>query len=422
MNADDGNGTAADLMDYVRLGRTLGSENEQIVVGRDSSARGPMIFNLIASGMVSMGCDVRSVGIAPTPTLALAAKGKGCGVMLCQQSTERLIDMKIWNRSGTQLDGSGVSALKALDAPELPSYESVGNIFEQSGAVPLHKGMIMKLLGEADCPVVLDCSSNCASLIAPSLLTEMGCDVIAINSQPGRSHSGPKGIEEADLRDLADIVNSNTGEVGIAINGDGTRIAAMDEGGRYIDGERILALFAQYLDPKKIVIPVTASMMVDDLIDGEVVRVAAGDAALGMGVLNSGADLGGSPSGSFIFPQVSLSPDGIYSSGLLSKIAGESRLRELVDTLPEYHMEHAAVKYDGDERDIAKKISEEVHAQEYQKLVETDGWRVEMDSGWYLIRFSGNEQVIRITTEARDALYAISLMDIARDIVNDSSK
>lgn len=401
------------LEGFLRFGRALASDCGQVVIGRDASVKGPMAFSLLSSGIVSMGCDVRYVGVAPAPTVAVASKGR-CGVMLGH--SDIVAEMRIWNPDGTMSDGPDMTA-----ETELPSYAHVGGIHVESGALAVHKGNIMRRLGEADCPVVLDCSSDCASLIVPSMLTEMGCDVIAINSQlDGRS--APKGIDEGSLRDLTDIVNANTGEIGIAVNGDGTRIAAVDESGRYVNGEILLALFAQHLDPRKVIVPVTASMMVDDLIGGEVVRVAAGEIPLTASMLSENADFGGTPAGSFVFPGISYCPDGVHASALLSKIAGESRLRELVDSLPTYHKEDVDIRYDGREQDIAKRISESVRSHEYVKLVETDGWRVEMDAGWFLIRFSRKEPVIRITAEARDELYAISLMDIAKNVVSNALK
>lgn len=411
---------------FINIGRALGHNNDLVVIGRDSCPDGPMVFSALASGIVSVGCDVRNIGIASAPTLALACKGRGVGIGISLPTDEdEGVSMRPFNKDGTMFDTIQLSAMRDFMSrpPVLPPYDHIGSVSEQSGALIQHRNRIMGAVGNADCPVVLDCSSNSASLIAPAMLSEMGCDVVAINSQPnGRASVMQRDIDEGSLRDLIDIVHSNAGEIGIAINGDGTKVSAVDESGRYLGGETLLALIAEHLNPKKVAIPVTASMMIEDLIDGEVIRTPVGDRRIGEAMKKNDADLGGSPCGSFIFPQVTYCPDGIYAAALIAKIAGEGRLKEMVDSLPQYYKGDESIKYEGREADIAKKIAERIASSEYVKLVDIDGWRVEMDGGWYLIRFSCREQIIRITAEARDEVFMISLMDIAKDIVYDSLK
>lgn len=413
------------LEEFLKIGRALGARRDQITVGMGSGAKGPMVFNALSSGIVSAGCNVKNIGIAPSPTLALASKDRSMGMMICSpEYSDEDICMKLWNRDGTMFTDLNAAALReSLSSAELPPCGSVGSITMQSGAIHRHRNAITNILGGTDCPVVLDCASDCASLIAPALLTDMGCDLIAINSQLDLRHRGHGNIGEGSLRDLISVVHRNAGEIGIAINGDGTRAAAVDESGRYLSGETLLAIFAEYLNPKRIVVPISASMMIDDLTECEVIRVPPGDPSLGESVMKHDADFGGSASGSFVFPKLTYCPDGIYSAALLAKIAGESRLNEMVDSLPQYYMDAAAVRFEGKENDVAKKISDRISGMDYQDLIDTDGWRVEMDGGWYLIRFSNNEEnVIRITAEARDEVYMISLMDIARDVVSSALK
>lgn len=409
----------------LNIGRGLGYDNEQLMIGRDSGTEGNMLFNMIASGTASVGCDVHDIGIAPTPTLALACKGKSVGLNIVSSfDDERHTSLKIFNSDGTMFNASQIASLNTFidQDVKLPAYDSIGSMTEHSSAIIHHRKMIFDAVGEADCPVVLDCSSNTASLIAPALLTDLGCDVIAINSQPnGRAPSYQHGIDESSLKDLMDIVHRNAGDIGIAINGDGTCISAVDESGRFLKGETVLALISQYLDPKKMVVPVTASMMVDDIVSGEVIRAPVGDQSIGETVKNDVASFGGGPCGSFIFPELTNSPDGIYAAALLAKIAGENRLNELADALPKYYRSEELIRAEG-RVSMSEKISERIATTEYEKMTDTDGWRVEMDGGWYLIRFSTTEPTVRIIAEARDEVYMIGLMDIAKNIVYNSLK
>jgi len=249
----------------------------------------------------------------------------------------------------------------------------------------------------------------------------MGCDVTATNSNIPAG-AARRIDEESAMRGLEEMVKHNRGEIGISVNRDGTVASLVDETGVRVESSTVLALFAKYLEPKRIVVPVSASMVIDDVTGGDVIRSAANVRSVGEAMKNNDAEFGGLPSGMFMFPSLTYCPDGVFSAALLSKMAGESRLRDMIDSLPGYASDEAAVRYDGAPSEIAAKINERVSTLEYEGLNTTDGWRVEMDSGWYLIRFSNKEPVIRITAEARDKVYMNCLVDIAKDVVSGALK
>ena len=391
----------------LNTGVAVGQAERKVFVGRCAGSSEQMLLEAFASGAMSAGADVLNAGVIPAPTLALSSAGKGCSFMVPADPS-----LILRNSSGLAIDvPSGPSAL--------PAYDRVGRLAELSDPVLRHKEIVIKDLGNADCPVIIDCSSDCSSLIVPDLLSEMGCDVICIHSD--LNPLGRKGIDETDLKDLITMTSQNTGGIGIAVNSDGTRIAAVDESGRYISGETILALFIQYLEPKKVVVPSVTSMLIDELTKGEVLRSGPTDRSIGESIAFHGADIGGGPSGSFYFPKHTLCPDAVYAAALLSKIAGEGRLNEMIDTLPEYCMDHLNIAFDSDLAEFSKKISENVRSLEYRKLTEKDGWRVEMESGWFLIHFPASGY-ITITAEARDKVYMVMLMDVAKGLVENALK
>jgi|GEM_PF-2164589 len=398
------------LETFIRAGRSIGS-NGRIYMGRCAGYESQMLSKAFASGAMSAGVDVYDLNIVPAPTLSLSSRNRGDSVMIC--SYDDVPSMNIRNSEGIPSDPSRVCSITRNLTPL-----NIGSITEMNDAVEKHKDAILRILSGADCPVVIDCSSDSSSVIIPELLSEMGCDVVSVNSEMGRVN--PKGIEESDLRDLATITAGNTGGIGIAVNNDGTRIAAVDESNRYISPELLLALFVKYLEPKKLVVSVTTSMMIDDLSHCEIIRSGATDRSVGSAMKTSDADFGGSPLGSFFFPKLSLCPDAVYASALLSKIAEEGRLCEMIDALPEYYRNKDQIRYDGDRSEITERISERVRALEYENLIEKDGWRVEMEFGWFLVRFSSKEPVIRFNAEARDKVYLVMLMDVAKGLIENA--
>jgi len=409
---------SAQLDVFVRIGRSLGMQHGRMIVGTDCGSFSRTVLNAAASGMMSAGCDVVDAGTVPAPALAMCGYA---GFISQIPETEDGCAIRLWNRDGTLFTKLQVSALGA-SLSEAPPKRGTGTADEKGDAARVHADAVKDMIGSLDCPVVLDCSNNCTSYVAPELLSGMGCDLISINSYHDPRRTKQRGIDEASVHDLMNVVRRNAGEIGIAINGIGTRISAVDENAGYVDGETLLALFAEYLKPKSIAVPVTASMAIDD-IAGNVIRTPASDAAVSEALLKNKAEFGGCPSGSFMFPSISCSPDGISASALVAKIASDTRLTDMIGEIPEYFMKHETVRFEGHSADISKKIAESVGSSEYRKLTDTDGWRVEMDGGWYLIRFSGaGDNAIRITAEARDEVYMISLMDIAKDIVSNASK
>jgi len=406
--ADDKSTEYDALETFIRSGRSI-SGSDRICMGRCAGSGSYMLSKAFASGAMSAGIDIYDLGLVPAPTLSLSSRNKGDSVMIF--SYDGTHGMTLRNCDGIPSDMSRVCGT---------GKECIGSLTEVSDAIWKHKNAVLKGLSGADCPVVIDCSSDCSSVIVPELLSEMGCDIVSVNSETGRVT--PKGIEENDLRELIAVTERNTGGIGIAVNNDGTRMAAVDESGRYITPELLLALFVKYLEPKKLVVPVTTSMMIDDLSNCEIVRSGATDRSVGSTIKSSNADFGGSPLGSFFFPKLSLCPDAVYASALLSKIAGEGRLTDMIDELPEYQRNKDQMRYNGDRSEITERISESVRALEYENLIEKDGWRVEMEFGWFLIRFSSKEPVIRFNAEARDKVYLVMLMDVAKGLVENALK
>ena len=126
-------------------------------------------------------------------------------------------------------------------------------------------------------------------------------------------------------------------------------------------------------------------------------------------IKRTGADFGGEPSGSWIFPRVSYCPDGIYAAARLIEIVRDTGLADLRQRLPQYPTKRGTVICDNDKKEsVMNMVGSEMGA--LGKVTDIDGVRVEMDDGWLLVRPSGTEPKIRITAEARtgvDELYEI---------------
>ena len=191
-------------------------------------------------------------------------------------------------------------------------------------------------------------------------------------------------------------------DIGIAHDGDADRMAAVDEKGDYAGGDRLLALFTKYEAKKIIVVPVDASMALEEY-GKEVIRTKVGDVFIAQEMMKHRADFGGEPSGTWIFPEVTYCPDGIYAAARLAKMVEEKgNLSQLVKGLKTYPIVRGKLDYDKKKKaGIKKSVEKALSAIKAIETSKIDGTRLKFKDSWALVRFSGTEPKIRITAEAK---------------------
>jgi phosphoglucosamine mutase len=166
------------------------------------------------------------------------------------------------------------------------------------------------------------------------------------------------------------------------------------------------------------VVTVDASMAVEDFVDVEVIRTRVGDVFVSEEVREKGADFGGEPSGTWIFPDQTFCPDGILAAARLVEMASESKLSELRKEVPVYPTLRQAVPFKPDDKAmVLKRLEAEMKAVESEELLTMDGFRHRFEDGWALVRPSGTEPKIRLLAEARDSKRADEIMRLMADAV-----
>lgn len=405
------------------IGRALGMRYRSAVVSRDARHSGVMISNALASGLCSVGCSVTDIGICPLPVSVKTIKDGGCGVMVtAPDSPPEYNGIRFGNSDGSAFTDVQTEEIRnAAECDGMITYakhDAVGRISEDGIPAAAYMKVITDAVGTIDCPVIVDCASDSAALVTPALLAGMGADVTTANSNIGMNFFGrhPE-PSETNLRDLMKHVRSEPGSIGIAHDGSGSRVAVIDESGRYLSGNTLIMLLASYIKADSAVVPVNATMAVEEIVRGKVIRTNVGDRYISDAMKKNGIQFGGEPSGSFVFGNVSMCPDGIHAAALIAGIASEGSLRQTVDELPRYPTGSGEVRFSCDREDIVKRIDEKLSSAEYGSLIRTDGWRVEMDNGWYFVRLSDTGNRVMITAEARDRAYMSCLLEMAQDAV-----
>lgn len=404
------------------LGRAVGSIYPEVTVGHDPRIASEMIENAVVAGLLSAGCKVVKVGMIPTPTLAISSKRCGCGIMItASHNPAQYIGIKLF-KNGMSFDTKQQEEIEEILKGKKfrsASWEKTGNLGAANDALFRHCDVILKNTGSSGLKVVVDCGNGAASVLSPYVLGKMGCSVITLNSQPDGNFPGrePEPVEE-NLGMLKSMVIAAGADLGIAHDGDADRMMAVDNAGRFISGDKMLALFALREARYAISVPVDTSRVIDDLLDGiKISRTRVGDVYVAEELKKTGGEFGGEPSGAWIFPKVSLCPDGIFAAARLVEIVEkEGELGKLVSSIPEYPVKRGAFSCK-DKKKAMGKIIEELRG--LGDINTLDGVRVELEDGWILIRPSGTEPKIRITVESGNRCE--ELYDMASNFVKEAT-
>lgn len=387
------------------IGLAAGTIYDSAVIGRDPRTSGEMIEHALVSGLLSAGCDAALAGMVPTPTLAFAARDYECGLMVtASHNPPEYGGIKFWNSDGKAFSTQQQNELESIITNrswKKAAWDRIGKLSIKSGAVEEHSARILGNVGHASLKVVVDCGCGAASVITPYVLREMGCEVIALNSQPDGHFPGrnPEPVEK-NLSVLKNTVESSGADLGIAHDGDADRMMAVDNMGNYVSGDKLLAFFALRMAKTAVVVPVNTSLVIDELLQGvKIVRTKVGDVYVAEELKRIKGDFGGEPSGTWIFPEVSLCPDGILAAARLVEIIGkEGYFNKLLESIPVYPVKQGAFACLDKEKAMAR-ISGQLRKLGDISII--DGVRLELPDGWILVRPSGTEPVIRVTVESR---------------------
>jgi phosphoglucosamine mutase len=215
----------------------------------------------------------------------------------------------------------------------------------------------------------------------------------------------------------------------VAFDGDGDRVAFVEKEGKFVDFDRALAAFGAYALKKSgggiIVTNVEASMCVETMAQrfgGKVVRVRVGDVYISEAMARKRAVFGGEPCGAWVHPKFHWCPDGPLSAVLLLKALEEQQisLGQFVEQVPQYVTLRENIGIPNEQKDKIVTILEKTVAKafpDYTDVSTVDGVRIALKNGWFLIRASGTEPVIRLTVEGESLKAARNIMKRGVELV-----
>lgn len=420
-------GSVATVDLALALGRAIGADARRVLVGRDARISGPALEAAAVAGLLAAGCEVELAGVAPTPAIARAGRAFDASLVVTASHNPAPDNgFKVWNPDGKAFDGRQRRRIEeALAKPAAPgaAWSALATPTRHPRVVPDHIEAIRALVGDLARPlkIVVDAGNGAGCVEAPMLLSAMGARVVTLNAQPDGAFPGrPSEPSPENLKDLSETVRRTGADLGIAHDGDADRCVAVREDGVVVPGDELAILFARASGARRVVVPVDMSMALDDALPGvEVVRCRVGDAYVSETIVEKGAQWGGEASGAWIFPEMSLCPDGpLAAAHVAALVAREGALSPLLSDLPRYPIERGSVRV----RPDALAAAVDAAAARLAKAGEVstiDGVRVDLGDGWILVRASGTEPKIRVTAEARTPETARRYVTLGLDAVAD---
>ncbi len=395
----------------LKVGLAVGKAYGSVVVGSDTRTSSDAMKHVLISGLLAAGARSCDAGVLPTPTLALAAREFDAGAMItASHNPPQYNGIKLLNPDGSAFNSSQQEQIEESvsgNSFSVARWDEIKSSSIHNGAVEQHIERILSdFPGDLKLRVVVDCGCAAASLVTPYLLEKLGCEVVALNCYP--SGFFPRDIEptEANLGDLIRATKEFGADLGIAHDGDGDRMMAVDDRGRFVSGDKLLAIFAREVGAKEVVTTIDASMAIDEM-GFKITRTRVGDTHVSE-ELKKGGDFGGEPSGSWVFPNISLCPDGIYAAAQVAAIAGRQKLSPLVDSIPGYPILRGSIT--GNEVAMSQ-LESRLMAMKPLSVSNVDGIKLNFEDGWLLIRKSGTEPKVRLTAEAKSEARVHQLFD-----------
>ena len=382
-----------------RLGRaaSIWSGRGKIFIGRDTRASGPELEDALARGIASAGGNAVVAGVLPTPAVALLTLDLGC-VITASHNPPEYNGVKFFDRDGQKLTDTQEGEIEAL----LDSAPTGGGEIDEVGvATDSYLEHVVERFGSdlSGLKIGVDCANGAYAGLAPKALSQLGAEVTAIGDAPdGRNIN--VGCGATDLRALQQTVTANGLDLGVAFDGDGDRMLAVDANGDVVDGDEIVAVLALDRGVELVAVTSMANMGLHQLMAEHGIRVVTtdvGDRYVLEALRREGGILGGEQSGHLIWLDGHVTGDGLVAALLLCGALRGRPLAEVAAVMPRYPQAKENIKV------AARRLSPAVE----EEVARVNG---ELgDTGRVLVRPSGTEPVIRVLAEAKTAQEAESL-------------
>jgi phosphomannomutase len=409
-----------------------------VCIGRDSRPSGPMLQSAIAEGLCSVGIDVIDLGLVTTPGVGIMLRELECSggvVVTASHNPGQYNGIKLLLGNGIAPPPDEAKQIRqyffdkhfafvdSSDSGEVTSNEQTDTAHIDKVLAIIDRGLI----AAKKFKVVLDSINGAGGRVTKKMLTELGCEVFAINDEPsGVFAHAPEPVAK-NLKGLCEVVGDERADVGFALDPDADRLAIVDENGSYIGEEYSLALAAKYIFSKKTgkaATNLSTSRMIDDIAEkagGKVIRTAVGEANVAGAMLENDCIIGGEGNGGVIDLRVGPIRDSLVGIAFILQLMAETgkTVSRLVDDIDSYYM--SKDKFSADQLQAEQILNLAKKTFTNARLNSTDGFRFDFDDGWLHLRTSNTEPVMRVIVEAKNQetakKYMSSISKICKEVL-----
>lgn len=421
-------GRKVDAVSAMKLAMATGiyfkqfAKTNKILVGKDTRRSGYMIENAIVSGLTAVGFDVIQIGPMPTPAIAFLTANMRCdaGIMISASHNPYYDNgIKFFDGDGNKLNRDREEKIEEIFANDdfIANSQEIEKKIGKSkriddviGRYIVHiKNSFPKPLTLAGKRVVIDCANGAGYIVGPTILNELGAEVIVIGDKPNGFNIN-EDCGAMHPKALSEMVQETRADFGISLDGDADRLVAVDENGEIIDGDKLMASLAVYLKNQGLlrgngmVATVMSNQGLGEYLESEgikLLRSAVGDKNVVNMMLDNGMNFGGEQSGHIVFCDYAKTGDGLSSAlqALAYLVDSGKKASELFNPYESYPQKLVNLNIDN------KKDLESIDSlDELKQKCEDAGMR-------HLFRYSGTENKIRLLLEGKDENALNSMME-----------
>jgi len=407
----------------LKISKTVGfllkskkKNNSRVIICKDTRLSGYLYEPIITAGFISMGMEVILVGPLPTPAVPLLMRTlrANIGVMItASHNTYHYNGLKFFNSDGFKISSKLEREIEDIVLNKKKYTKILNTEINTGKAIRLDdasgryseflKSTLEKNLKIKKLKMVLDCGNGATYEIAPNIFWELGHDIITINNKPNGININ-QNCGAININQLSKKVVETRADIGFAFDGDGDRLIIVDEKGKEVDGDKIIALFATHLIKTKKInksnYPVITTIMSNlglekyllNNLKIKLKRSSVGDINVIKEMTKFNSFLGGEQSGHIIISEFSKTGDGILAAlkvtEIISKIKkSTSKVFDLYKSLPQIKLNIPYTKISSNNFKYIKNLN--------KKKLKDKNFR-------FLIRLSGTEPLIRILVEGEN--------------------
>ncbi len=405
---------------------TRGGHRHRVIIGKDTRLSGYMLETALTSGFLSMGMDVMLLGPLPTPAVAMLTRSMRAdlGVMIsASHNPYEDNGIKLFGPDGYKLSddiekeieervlGTGFEPVRGL-APSAQLGRAKRIDDAQGRYIEFVKSSFPKGLSLEGLRVVVDCANGAAYKVAPTVLWELGADVVAIANEPNGTNINA-GCGAVHTERLCEQVKASGAHLGIALDGDADRVIVVDETGTVIDGDQLMALIAEsWQSAGRLAGDGIAATVMSNLglerhlghLGLKLHRTSVGDRYVVEAMRRLGLNIGGEQSGHIIMSDFATTGDGLIAAlqilaVLIKADRPASQAGRVFTPLPQLLKN---VRYRPGQLPLEQALVKDAIAAGEAAL---------NGSGRLLIRKSGTEPLIRVMAEGEDKVLIARVVD-----------